>query len=58
MKEIGTFVRAPLVYNKLRQCAVILKKSPNADAAQKFLTWLTSDKVQSHLTDFGLDPAN
>ena len=58
MKEIGTFVLAPLVYNKLRQCAVILKKSPNLDATQKFLAWLTSDKVQDHLKDFGLAAAN
>ena len=58
MKEAGTFVRAPLVYNKLRQCAVVMKKSPNLDAAQKFLTWLLSDKVQGHLQDFGLEPAN
>ena len=58
MKEIGTFVRAPLVYNKLKQCAVVLKKSDHLDDAQKFLAWMTSDKVQSHLKDFGLDPAN
>jgi molybdate transport system substrate-binding protein len=58
MKEIGTYVLAPLVYNKLKQCAVVMKSSPNLEATQKFLTWLTSEKIQSHLKDFGLDPAS
>jgi len=58
MKEIGTFVRVPMVYPKIRQCAVVMKKSPNLEAGKHFLVWLTSEKVQSHLKDFGLDPAS
>jgi molybdate transport system substrate-binding protein len=57
MKEIGTFVRVPMIYPNIRQCAVVMKKSPNVDAAKKFLAWMTSEKVQSHLVDFGLSPA-
>jgi molybdate transport system substrate-binding protein len=58
MKEIGTFVRVPEVYPKIRQCAVVMKKSTNLEAGLAFLKWITSEKVQSHLTDFGLSPAN
>ncbi len=58
MKEIGTFVRVPEVYPKIRQCGVVMKKSPNRDAGLAFLKWITSEKVQSHLADFGLNPAN
>jgi molybdate transport system substrate-binding protein len=58
LKEIGTFVVVPAIYPKIRQCAVVMKKSPNLEAGKKFLVWLTSEKVQSHLKDFGLSPAN
>jgi len=58
LKEIGTFVRVPEIYPKIRQCAVVMKKSPHLQEGLKFLIWMTSEKVQSHLTDFGLSPAN
>ena len=56
MKEIGTYVRVPEIYPKIRQCAVVIKKSPNAEAATAFLGWMTSAEVQDHLKDFGLAP--
>jgi molybdate transport system substrate-binding protein len=58
LKEIGTFVLVPPVYPKIRQCAVVMKKSPNLEEGKRFLVWITSEKVQSHLKDFGLSPAN
>ena len=57
MKELGTYVLVPMIYPKIRQCAVVMKKSPNLDEARRFLNWMTSEKVQSHLKDFGLDRA-
>jgi molybdate transport system substrate-binding protein len=56
LKEIGSFNRVPKVYPPLRQCGVVIKSSPHLDEARKFLTWLTSPKVQNTLTQFGLDP--
>jgi molybdate transport system substrate-binding protein len=59
MKEIGTYARVPKVtYPQIRQCGVIMKNSPNLEEARKFLTWLTSSKVQDNLPKFGLDPVN
>ncbi len=56
-RELGTFVLFdPRTYPEIRQCAVILKSSPNQSTAQAFLTWLTSPKVQQSLHSFGLDP--
>jgi ABC-type Fe3+ transport system substrate-binding protein len=57
MKEIGTYNRVPKVYPKIIQCGVVIKTSPNLAEAHKFLTWLTSSKIQNNLTQFGLDPA-
>jgi molybdate transport system substrate-binding protein len=56
-REIGTYVLfPPHSYPEIRQCGVILKSSKNQEEAQKFLTWLTSAKIQQSLTRFGLDP--
>jgi molybdate transport system substrate-binding protein len=58
-RELGTFVLFdPRTYPEIRQCAVILKSSPNQAAAQAFLTWLTSPTTQRSLKSFGLDPVN
>lgn len=54
LKEIGTYVRVPEIYPKIRQCAVVMKKSPHADEAKAFLEWMTSPAVQAHMKDFGL----
>ncbi len=56
MKAVGTFVRVPAVYPKIRQCGVVIKRSPHLDDARNFLKWMTSPKVQDHLKEFGLDP--
>ena len=58
MRMEGTFVRVPAVYPKIRQCGVVMKKSPHLDDARKFMTWLTSPKVQENLVGFGLAPAS
>ncbi len=55
-KDVGTFVRVPAVYPKIRQCGVVMKRSPRLEDARKFLKWMTSPKVQEHLKEFGLDP--
>ncbi len=58
-RALGSFVLfPPASYPEIRQCAVILKSSPNLTAAQAFLTWLTSQPTQQRLPAFGLDPAN
>ena len=57
MKQVGTYVRVPAVYPKIRQCGVNMKNSPRLDDARKFLLWLTSPKVQEQLPRFGLTPA-
>ena len=58
LKAIGNYVRVPEVYPKIRQCAVVLKKSPHVEAGEAFLSWLTSAEVQGHLKDFGLNEVN
>jgi len=57
--DVGTFVLfPPHSYPEIRQCGVILKSSKNQQAAQDFLSWLTSAEVQQKMPSFGLDPAN
>lgn len=58
MKQVGTFVRVPSVYPKIRQCGVVMKKSPHLDQAQAFMKWLTSAKVQDNLHNLGLEPGS
>jgi molybdate transport system substrate-binding protein len=56
-REIGSYVRIPASqYPELRQCAVVINRSPNRTAAHAFLQWLTSEAVQSKLPQFGLEP--
>jgi len=58
-REAGTYVRIPKVaYPEMRQCAVVLKSSPNRDLAHDFLRWLTSAPIQSNLPKLGLSPAH
>ena len=55
---LGTFVRiAPGAYPPIRQCAIVIKNSPNSGLAHDFLRWLTSDAVQSSLPSLGLERA-
>ncbi len=58
MKQVGTYARVPAVYPKIRQCGVVMKNSPHLEDARRFLTWLTSSKVQDQLPRFGLAPAS
>ncbi len=56
--ETGSYVRVPKVaYPEIRQCAVVLRNSPNQTAAHDFLNWLLSTPVQAGLRQFGLEPA-
>lgn len=58
-QETGTFVRIPSVaYPEIRQCAVVLRASPNRSLAHDFLRWLTSDPIQAGLPKLGLSPAH
>ena len=57
-RETGTFLRLPSVYPPIRQCGVVLRRSPNTAAAADLLRWLTSDAVQRQLPSFGLDAAS
>jgi len=57
-KEIGTYVRVPNVsYPAMRQCAVVMKKSPRRAEAHAFLDWLLTPAVQANMTKLGLAPA-
>lgn len=56
LKSVGNYVLVPLVYPKIRQCAVVLKHSARRAEAGEFLAWMTSQEVQTHLKDFGLSP--
>jgi molybdate transport system substrate-binding protein len=57
-KEIGSYVRVPdAVYPELRQCAVVMKKSPRRAEAHAFLNWLLTPAVQANMSKLGLAPA-
>ncbi len=58
MQQIGTYNRVSKVYPEIHQCAVVVKSSRNLVEAHKFLTWLTSPKVQDSLSKFGLEAAH
>ncbi len=56
-KNSGSFVLFPTyVYPEIRQCAVILRSSPQRDNAHKLLNYILSDEVQGHLASLGLRP--
>jgi len=58
-QETGTFVRIPAAaYPEIRQCAVVLRASPNRSLAHDFLNWLISDPIQATLPKLGLSPAH
>jgi molybdate transport system substrate-binding protein len=58
-KQIGDYVLIPtMTYPEIRQCAVVLSKSEHRTEANAFLTWLLSEKVQSQLPSFGLNPVH
>ena len=56
-RQLGTYVLVPRVYPEIRQCAVVLTKSPQRTEAHAFLNWLLSAEVQASLQKFGLEPA-
>lgn len=56
-KEIGSYVRVPNVYPEMRQCAVVIKKSPHRSEAHAFLDWLLTPAVQANMSKLGLAPA-
>ncbi|HXE07882.1 MAG TPA: molybdate ABC transporter substrate-binding protein, partial [Acidobacteriaceae bacterium] len=46
MQQAGTFIRIPeQTYPEIRQCAVVLLKSPHASDAHHFLDWLRSPAI-------------
>jgi molybdate transport system substrate-binding protein len=57
-REVGTFVRLPMIYTPIQQCGVVLKSSREQGAALDFLHWLTTGDVQRNLPSMGLDPAD
>lgn len=58
-RQVGSFVRIPpMAYPAIRQCAVVMLKSPHRAEAHAFLDWLKSSSIQQNLTKYGLDPAS
>jgi len=56
-KNSGSFVLFPTyVYPEIRQCAVVLRSSPERDNAHKLLDYILSDEIQGHLASLGLRP--
>lgn len=57
-RDIGTYVLVPTsAYPALKQCAVVIQKSPHKDEAHAFLNWLLTPGVQGSLQKMGLAPA-
>lgn len=56
-RQIGTYVLVPTyAYPPLRQCAVVMAKSPQKAEAHAFLDWLLTPAVQKNLPSLGLGP--
>ncbi len=54
-KATGSFVLFPLsVYPDIRQCAVVMKASSHREQAHVLLNYITSDEIQNHLPELGL----
>lgn len=54
-RQNGTFVLFPFAaYTPLTQTAVVLRNSPQRDAAHAFLKWFLSKEVQDKLPELGL----
>jgi molybdate transport system substrate-binding protein len=57
-REVGTFAVVPEnAYKTIRQAAIVVRSSKNADAGRAFLKWLVSPAVQAQLKTMGLEPA-
>lgn len=54
-KQLGTYVLVPDVYPEIRQCAVVLAKSPRRTETHAFLDWLLTPEIQSELPKLGLN---
>ena len=56
-RNLGTYVLVPTyAYPQIRQCAVVMTKSPHKAEAHAFLNWLLTPAVQNQLHTFGLAP--
>ena len=56
-RDLGSYVLVPRFdYPPLRQCAVVMKNSPNREEAHAFLRYLVSDAVVKQLANQGLGP--
>lgn len=56
-RETGTYVLVPtFAYPEIRQCAVVMSKSPHKAEAHAFLHWLLTPAVQGQLKNLGLAP--
>lgn len=56
-RNLGTYVLVPTnAYPEIRQCAVVMKKSPHKAEAHAFLNWLLTPAVQGQLHGLGLAP--
>ena len=54
-RSTGTFVLLPLAtYPDIRQCAVVMKKGAHREQAHVLLNYMTSDEIQNHLSELGL----
>ena len=54
-KSAGTSVLFPLeVYQNIRQCAVVIKNSAHRGEGHILLNYMTSDEIQLHLPELGL----
>ncbi len=54
-KSVGTGILFPLeAYQDIRQCAVVMKDGKHRQEAHVLLNYLTSDEIQQHLPELGL----
>ena len=54
-RETGTYVLVPTyAYPAIRQCAVVIAKSPRKAEAHAFLNWLLTPSIQASLKQVGL----
>ncbi len=54
-RAAGTSAMFPLsTYMEIRQCAVVMKGGAHRDQAHILLNYITSDEIQNHLADLGL----
>lgn len=54
--RVGSYVLVPDIYPEIRQCAVVIKRSPHQKEAHDFLNWVLSGEVQNNLKKLGLRP--